>query len=251
MKYIWAISLLFMQCTAPNREENSPIEILNHEEKIVSDEEKYSFNNFKKIFRKVELPYTIYSDSLVDPYIYWCDLDLYDSLGFCKKESLIPKEMARRWIIQYLDTSSTIDIFMGIGSFNIDQVYDDPWYWYTLEPLIMLERPAFDILFVLHYHRNSAVNGGYMNLIAMRYTKEGYLLTAKEIGSYGCHTSVDTDTETYWGRITDITSLVVNLQSLDHISVITKEIREIEKPDKIPPITTTKKGIKRTVMSIE
>jgi hypothetical protein len=251
MKYIWAISLLLIQCSAPNREENSLVEILSQEKNIVSDEEKYSFDNFKKIFSKVELPYTIYSDSLDHPYIYWCDDDLYDSLGFCKKESLIPKEMARRWIIQYTDTSSTIDICTPITLHNIDEVYDDPWYWFTLEPMILLEFPTFDVLFVLHYHQTSAVNGGYTDIIAMRYTKEGYLLKATEIGSYGYHTSVDTDTETYWGRITDITSLVVNLKSLDHISVITKEIREIERPDKIPPITTTKRGSKRTVMSIE
>jgi hypothetical protein len=86
MKYIWMISLLLMQCSIPKSGENSTPEILSHEEKIVSHEEKYSFDNFKKIFRKVELPYSIYSDSLEDKYIYCCDLELYDSLGFCKKE---------------------------------------------------------------------------------------------------------------------------------------------------------------------
>jgi hypothetical protein len=166
--------------------------------------------------------------------------------------------MARRWIIQYLDTSSTIDIFMGIGAFNIDQVYDDPWYWYTLEPLIVLERPAFDILFVLHYHRNSAVNGGYMNLIAMRYTKEGYLLSAKEIGSYGYYTTVDNkmdDNVSYGSRIYDIRSLVVHLKSLDRITVINKEIHEVDMTSVWPIdtsyISRTETMSKTSVMSID
>lgn len=240
-----------MHCSPNNSKENSAVEIACNEEKVVSDEEKYSYDNFKKIFSKVELPYTIYTDSLEDNYIYWHDGDVYDSLGCCKKESLIPKEMARRWIIQYLDTSSTIDIFMRINSGNIDRFYDDPEYWFTLEPLIKLELPTFDILFVLHYHQISAVNGGYTNLIALRYTKDGYLLRAQKIGQYGGHTSVDTDTESYWARITDITSMVVILKSLDHISITTNEIREHERPDKIPAVTTTKRGTIRKVISIE
>jgi hypothetical protein len=251
MKYIWVISFLLVQCKLSDSREKSPNEILSHEEKVVSDEEKYSFDNFKNIFRKIELPYTIYSDSLEDKYNYWCDNDLYDSLGFCKKESLIPKEMARRWIIPFTDTSSKKAPYIQVGSYNIDQVYDDPSYWITLEPLIMLDLPTCDILFVLHYRQTSAVNGGYTHLLAMRYTKDGHLLSAKEIARYGCHTTVDTDTETYWGRITDITSFVVDIKSLDRISVLTKEIREIEKPQESPPVTATARGTKRTIMSLE
>ena len=190
----------------------------------------FSYDNYKKLFGKVELPFYFDTDSIHKDNSYKKNTELYDSLGHPKSETVIKKEFVLRWMLDKKNVKPNNDFSVSFKDENINRYYNDPYYWATITPYIKIENEKEDVLFVLIYNQTSEVNGGYTQVWALIYDKKGKLIRAKQIGTFGEYITTDMkmqDKDDYWKRTTDYDGLQVLINSAKQVLITTIETREI------------------------
>ena len=231
-KVLLLLLILFTACNF-NKEKyktgNSIITFNNKSQFLVPEKENYS--DYKELFKKVYLPFTFNTDSLDNGYFYGMNDDICDSTGNSMSQTLIPRYMVERWILGASKNNKSNELMKFMKDQNLDRYYNDEFYWQTITPYIRFELADKDILYVMIYNQTSYMNGGFTQIWAVTYSKQGDIISSKAIGLYGYYETKDIkddgNIET-WKRTTDNTSMQVNVFSSDKISVTSTKIRELE-----------------------
>jgi len=201
--------------------------------RLLLEDDKYSYANFKMLFTKVDLPFCFDTDSLRDDFVYSRDGELYDSIGNHKSASLIPKEFVLKWMIDTTGKHKATLLDTFINKQNFESYFNDKFYWNTIEPFIMISKGVDDVFFVLIYNQTSAMNVGYTEVLALTYTQDGLLKKVKSIGRYGVYIRTETKDRLHifrWTKFIDAVSLQIQIKTANKVivTIINKTEKEVQ-----------------------
>lgn len=191
-----------------------------------------SFNAYLAHFKLQHFPYTFDTDSslTLGNYYFGTGNDLTDSNGHSLTELLLPRYLAEKWLSDTTSVRSHDGLIAGFVS--NPGIYYDSSYWYMLLPHIRFALPDAHLLLLHIYNQTSATNGGYTNIVALKYNLDGILKDIHLLGTYGYYRRVDNeerkDGSLYWQCAITYTNLHITLNNPSAVDIVQRKIKETE-----------------------
>jgi hypothetical protein len=204
-------------------------------DKVIPDSEN-TFEHFKSLFKEVELPYYINTDSIH------------------KRDINIPIKIVKKWIIDTVNFSPKNELIEWLKPlvYDTSSAFTLNNGWFTISSFIKFRSDGNDYLFIETSSKISEVNGAYTKIYALTYSQTGKLIKIKNIGQYGVGIQREYNVEqnAISKRINDITKLEMQINPSKSVTVTTIDSQEITDGD-YNKISSKITGTKHQIINLE